>query len=173
MNWYRLAQLQGEWWIIDGQAIYADADIGEMSHEAYVVQSIQSQYAYDKFNHGEWIDWDGFKIELAKESFQEQYPAMNFERFAKTFPEKVKDMYLGKLKEMGISNDEYLIAEGHGDAREYGLKHLGWKRVKQNNIQTETLTSDDLKNIANGLWEAYDEECENHTFNIELTYSSC
>jgi hypothetical protein len=69
---------------------------------------------------------------------------------------------------MGITNEEYQIAEGMGDARDYGMKHLGWKRVKGDNIQTETLTREDLREIANGLWEAYDDKCEKETFNIEV-----
>lgn len=171
MNWYKKAQLRGEWWIIDGQAIFADADIGDMNHEAYVIQSIQSKYAYNEFDKGEWIDWDGFKMKLAEEAFQEQneqHGKINFETYKKNFPDKVEDMYLAKLKEMGMTNEEYQIAEGMGDAREYGMKHLGWKRVKEHSVQTETLTSSDLKEIANGLWDAYDEECEKETFAIEV-----
>lgn len=176
MNWYKKAQtLQGEWWIADGQVLYADGDIGDMNHEAYVIDSIKRKYAYDEFTNNEWIDWDEFKIALAKEQYEEKYEQnqqnqhiMDFETLKKNFPEKIEDMYLAKLKELGMTNEEYRLAEGFGDAREYGLKHLGWKRVKQNNVQTQTLTQDDLKDIANGLWEAYDEECQKETFNIEV-----
>ena len=168
MNWYKKSQVRGEWWLIDGEAVYADGDVGDMNHEAYVVDSIIRNYIYDEFDHGEWLDWDGFKLFLAKEQFEEQFGDMDFEKHKKNFPKKVEEMYLAKLKELGMTNEEYLLAEGFGDAREYGMKHLSWKRVKSNNVQTETLTHDDLQSIANGLWEAYDEECNNETFNIEV-----
>jgi len=29
--------LSGEWWIADGQALYADGDIGDMTHEGYAI----------------------------------------------------------------------------------------------------------------------------------------
>ena len=81
----------------------------------------------------------------------------------------MEDLYLKKLKEMGMTNEEYLIAEGGGDPRQYGMEYLGWKRVAGNNIQTQTLTHDDLKSIANGLADAYQDEVEDNTlFNIEV-----
>ena len=167
MNWYKRAQLNGEWWIADGNLLFADGDIGDLNHEAYVIDAIKRKYAYDEFDHGEYIDWDAFKLELAKEYFIEQYDETIAEKLLQD-PKQTEDAYLKKLKEMGMTNEEYSLAEGFGDARDYGMKNLGWKRVKQNNIQTETLTHDDLKDIANGLWEAYDEECNKETFNIEV-----
>jgi len=48
MNWYtrylKKQAVQGEWWILDGQAMFCDTDIGEWSHEGYVVDTIASQY---------------------------------------------------------------------------------------------------------------------------------
>lgn len=168
MNWYKRAQLRGEWWIIDSQAVFADSDIGDMGHEGYVIDSVKRKYAYDEFDHGDWVDWDGFKIQLAREELTEQYGEEIAEKLINKKDPKVEDAYLKKLKEMGITNDEYAIAEGIGDARAYGMKELGWKRVAGNSIQTQTLTRDDLKDIANGLWEAYDEEVEKSNFNIEV-----
>ena len=50
MNWYirylKKQAVQGEWWIIDGQANFCDGDIGDWTHEGYVVDSIVSNYAY-------------------------------------------------------------------------------------------------------------------------------
>jgi hypothetical protein len=165
----RLASnLRGEWWIIDSQAIFADSDVGEMGHEAHVVDSVQRKYAYDEFAN-EYVDWDGFKKELAMEEFEEQYGKRPTEEYYQKYKNKMEDLYLKKLKEMGITNEEYMIAEGMGDARQYGMEHLGWKRIAGNNIQTQFLTHDDLKNIANGLYDAYDEEIEDGTlFNIEV-----
>jgi len=171
MNWYKKAQT-GEWWIVDGAALYADSNIGDMDHVSYVVDHIQRKYAYDKFAN-EYVDWDGFKKELALEVFEEKYGQKPTEQYYEKYKKKMEDLYLKKLKDMGITNEEYMIAEGQGDARGYGMKELGWVRVAGNNIQTYTLTSDDLKNIANGLYDINDELGENSddTFNIEVASS--
>jgi len=166
------AQLNGEWWIINGSALYADGNVGMMNHEAYVIDHIKRKYAYDEFDKGEYIDWDKFKLELAREKLAEEYGSDLAENLIEKKDPMIKDIYLKKLKEMGMTDEEYALAEGIGDAREYGMKELGWKRVKSNNIQTETLTHQDLKEIADGLWNAYDEQCENQKFNIEVNANS-
>jgi hypothetical protein len=191
MNWYTLAKKKrkqpkekmvapfarsmayaqtGEWWIMDGQAVFADADVVEMNHEAYVIDFIKRKYAYNEFDKGEWIDWDGFKKALAMEAFEEEYGKRPTEQYYDKYKDKMEDLYLKKLKEMGMTDEEYALAEGIGDAREYGLKNLGWKRVKQNNVQSQTLTVDDLKDIANGLYDINNDLDENSDveFNIEV-----
>ena len=169
MNWYKLAQT-GEWWIVDGQSIYADGDIGEMNHEAYVIDSIQRKYAYDEFCASDWVDWDAFKKQLGIETYDEQYGMKPNDQYQKKYQKELLTLAIKKLKEMGMTDEEYLIAEGHGDARVYGMENLGWKRVKMNNIQTKTLTPDDLKDIANGLYDANNELSDNDEtpFNIEV-----
>jgi hypothetical protein len=138
------SSLRGEWWIVDGQAIYADGDVGDMNHEAYVIQSIQGMYADEEFNRGEYIDWDGFEKHLLEEGIAGLGDAEYDE----------DEIVYNALKELGMTDEEIKVARGqHGDAREYGLKNLGWKRIKGDNVQTQTLTSGDLSDIARGLWE--------------------
>lgn len=171
MNWYKIAQLQGEWWIINGQSIAADGDIGDMNHEGYVIDHIQRKYAYDKFA-GEYVNWDGFLKELAKEAFAEQAgerfsSQTEWDRYAKNID--LKKYYMPKLKEFGMTDEEMAVINGRGDARDYGMKYLGWKRVKQNNIQTQTLTHEDLQDIARGIGDAYQDDLDDNTpFNIEV-----
>ena len=178
MNWYQkssriyqLAQLRGEWWIIDGNVVFADNDIGDIGHEGYVIDHIKRKYAYDEFDRGEWVDWDEFKKQLSKEAYEEQNGDIDDAMWDKLYKSSSEytNLCIAKLKEMGATDIELAIADGYGDAREYGLQELGWKRVKADNIQTQTLTHDDLKDIANGLWDAYQEECETETFNIEVS----
>ena len=159
----------GEWWIDSyGQVMYADGDVGDMNHEAYVIDHVIGKYIYDEFDHGDWKDWEGFKKELAKEELEEQYD----EEIASKLlldPKQVETAYLKKLLEMGMTNEEYMIAEQMGDARKYGMEQLGWIRVAGNNIQTFNLTHDDLKRIADGLYDANDNiEAEDPQFNIEV-----
>ena len=50
----------------------------------------------------------------------------------------------------------------------YGIKVLGWKRLKGTYIETWTLTQKDLSEIANGLHDAYYEDCERCEYTIEV-----
>jgi len=166
MNWYKKA-LRGEWWIIDGSAIFADANVGELGHEAHVVDSIQRKYAYDEFDKGEWIDWDAFKRQLASEVYEEQF---GMKPNSKVNPKEIETLAYKRLQELGMTHEEYSIAENRGDARAYGMRELGWKRVAGNNIQTQTLTSNDLKDIASGLYDIDNDldENSNEQFTIEV-----
>jgi hypothetical protein len=164
----RAMALQGEWWIIDGQAIFADGDIGDFNHDAYVINHIQQKYAPDEFCHEEWVDWDGFKKSLLEEAAEEKY---GDESFAKAFSsEDSRRIIDEKLTELGMDREEILIADNEGDPRKYGMAELGWKRMHGNNIQTQFLRPDDIKDIANGINDAYGdiEEEQSLIFNIEV-----
>ena len=141
MNWYcrylqRRASVQGEWWIIDGTSEFCDTDIGDWSHESYVVDSVASNYV------------DTSELE---ETVEDWFFSLSEEEIA----------------ELGITAPEAQVLAG-GDAREYAMQELGWKRMVGNNIETWNLSSFDLGNIADGIWSAYDEESERETFNIEV-----
>ena len=175
-NWYqrlKLAEVKtaefrgGEFWIQDGQALFADGDIGDYNHEAYVIEMVQQ--SYNETN----LDWDAFKKQIAQQQFQ---IALND---AETPQEKLlvqekwneddgEEFLMMALRELGMTNDEYSIAEGTGDARLYAIQHLGWQRLMGTNVETWTLTNNDLRNIANGLWSAYDEDVESETYDIDV-----
>jgi len=48
MNWYtrylKKQAVQGEWWIDGGSAAYCDGDVGDWTHEGYVLDMVASQY---------------------------------------------------------------------------------------------------------------------------------
>ena len=165
----RMAQT-GEWWIMDGKSMFADSTIGDMDHESYVINHVQSKYAYDEFLGDVFVDWDAFKRELAMEAFKEEFGKIPTKEYYEKSRKQMQDLAIKKLKEIGMTDEEYAIAEGKGDARQYGMEHLGWKRVAGSNIQTYTLTSNDLKNIADGLWDINNDldENSNELFNIEV-----
>jgi len=139
MNWYTLAKKKkrrqpkekmippfarsmayaqtGEWWIIDGTAFFADAEIGDYNHSGMVIEHILSYHDIPD------------TIDLNKETEE-------------------------SLALKGLNQEEIDAVLDKTDPREYGLKHLGWKRVKMNNIDTYTLVEQDLKEIANGLFDA-------------------
>ena len=152
----KIAQ-SGEFWLMDGQAMYADGDIGDMNHEAYVVQTILSNY----------------EDEISK-FYSKKYNS--FPEQSKVYTENydLNDFSIEDLKSFGMTQEEIDIVLGRVDARDYGLKNLGWKRVNGNNVETYTLTNNDLKEISNGLWEAYEREISESSeeepvvFNIEV-----
>lgn len=73
------------------------------------------------------------------------------------------------LLEQGMSQEEIEYVFDRKDPREYGLKNLGWKRVHGNNIQTQTLTPEDIKSIEYGLYDIDEEVADRkEEFNIEV-----
>ena len=73
------------------------------------------------------------------------------------------------LREAGFDEDEIKAVRDRMDPREYGLKHLGWIRVKENNLQVWSLTNESLHNMANGLWDVGGEDnVESEEFCIEV-----
>lgn len=145
--------LRGEWWIVNGSSLFADGDVGDMDHDAYVVQYIQNQYLEDdSFNHGEWIDWDGYEKSIMEEHREE----------IEASPERTVGAWL--LNNRGMTPEELSIARGRGDPKGYAVEKLGWKKVNRNDIATWTIGASDMAEIASGLAnadgdsESFDEE---------------
>lgn len=156
MNWFKrtktrlkLAQFQGEYWITDnGMVLGADGDIDNLNHEAQIIQTVQDQITDGK-------DYEEWKQEKIQEKMEEEGH------------QNEEDALMSVLREEGITNEEYQIAEGiHPDAREYGMKELGHKRLEGRNVETWSLTSSDMHDIAEGIFEVYGEDVEKATFNI-------
>jgi hypothetical protein len=162
MSWYKKAQ-HGEWWIIDGHAEFADADTGEMGHEAIVLDVLRREIA-ETFGLqwlGEYYDWDEVKQECIRAYFRDQSDE-DKEKLLKKWEADDEDEFIGKVpyesnifdsiaQEEGIEKFKIDVADNVTDPRDYGMKELGWKRVANDNIQTWTLTRDDLHSISNGI----------------------
>jgi hypothetical protein len=156
------SKFRGEWWFEDGQAIYADGDVGDTNHEGRVINILKMQIV-DELGGDTSND-----VEYAGEF--DDYADEIFEHIGGEFtPEELEDWKEGKYFDAIKSyivragsmelKEKFLYAfSSNKDAREYALKYWGWQRVKGNVIQTWTLTTQDLKNITSGLYEAYDEE---------------
>ena len=57
MNWYKKAYVDGEYWIDeDGNAHFADGDIGDMDHTTYVINRIIS----------DWLDIDSEELDISE-----------------------------------------------------------------------------------------------------------
>lgn len=168
MNWFRKTAVQGEWWIQDNVAIFADGDIGDTNHEGEAIfharNSIMSQsdaaidHMYEEPYDEVWEEW---KQKSVQEHLSEKgIPADQWEDHDE------EDVLMEVLRELQVSDEEYQMAEGMGDARLFAMKEWGWKRVQGNAVETWSLTSGDVQSIAHGLWDAYQEEAEQTKFSI-------
>ena len=191
-NWYKnfkFSQVNGEWWIQGGTAYYADGDVGDMNHEAYVIEQARSNLADDYDPEMYENGWDQWKFSQVAEIVNSKIEELQMQMDSTEDPNQHKaldrqmdeyrhmlqdpsyyadDLILAHSQELGIDPDEYMVANEQGDARLFGMKNYGWKRVEGHHVETWTLTRNDLESIANGLWDAYQEEAERQEFNIEV-----
>ena len=169
----------GEWWIIDGKAIFADSNVGDMGHEAYVLERVRGDIASTMDWYRE-IDrsWDDIKILIFKQlvergEIDENYVKKLIKKYGEDFADKIPYSpeifdYVA-INQFNIPKKKLDIADGSGDIRAYGMSELGWKRMAGLNIETQTLTENDLKDICDGIDEAYGEEITDESeFNIEV-----
>lgn len=183
--------LSGEWWIQDGSAMFADGDIGSYTHEAYVIETVQGEIMEEDPTTMSWEEWKSDKaleIILEQEEILKQQKNMvsDSSRKSKEIDQKIYNIFekkrdidyyadeilLENIQNLNFTEDDFNIANGHGDARQYGIQKLNWKRVLGNNIETWTFTTIDLNSIAEGLWEAYQERAKKAKFNIHVWASN-
>lgn len=154
------ANLRGEWWFQDGNAQFADGDVGDMNHEAHVIDLLKRQLllslGIDKdYEYApDFSDLTGEIYENIKDDLTEEEKEL--------WNEDYQLVIIKYLERNGETNarEKMSYVNGHHDAREYALKNWGWQRVKGNVIQTQTLTTKDLQNIVNGLYDAFGEELD-------------
>ena len=162
--------IDGEYWFDeDGNTMYADGDVGDMNHEMYVEERVL----------GNLLNYFNLEVSEFKEfSINEYY-------------EKIKDILLEKIDqndEEALENlenefwddpeqiiEDYIVSEFKenrekihnmlymGDAREYAIKEWNWSRVHGNNIEVDRLTSEQLKLVSRGIWNALSEEGKVYT----------
>jgi hypothetical protein len=169
-----LESVSGEFWVDDmGQAVYADGDIGDKNHEMIVIESIL--YGHDVDPEEYEADYSTIAKVINKVlslqplwSEEEMLPNLKEE-----FDEFTDDQLENLIGEAPLfTKDELAVLEGDMDARDYGLKYLGWIRIKGNEVQVYELTDgDQLKTVINALYdqgEIEDEPEAEETFNIEV-----
>jgi hypothetical protein len=174
--------VRGEYWITDYGIQYADGDVGDMNHEMIAAQQVT----------GELLSY--FDVELGEEvptnfNYLEREQLGEISDFLfnemgrddeEEWEEQFEDNYINYiedyLKKQDIENlgDKLKVVWDQMDARVYGLKNLGWKRIHGNWIETWTLSQGDLKEIVSGIYEIMEQEGfqdiedENEEFNIEV-----
>lgn len=173
-----------EYWIQDGQAVGADGDVGDYNHEAMVIEAVQYKIM-DGYN--DELGWESWKelmtreiVEEKIEKLKQKLKFLQNETETQDIEKKIEELQeifldpsyyayqilLENLDEINATEEELDIAEGHGDARKYGMEHYGWKRVENRNVETWKMNKSELHYIAEGLYDIYDEQIENMKFNI-------
>jgi len=149
MNWYKqvkLAQIDGEYWIVDGQAMQADSNIG-VGHEGFVIQTIIDQN-----------DIDESQLYQTNTKTKEEMSAM--------------------LAEHGMEQEEinllidYFFGLNRIDPRAFAMENWGWKRLVGPNVQSWTLTDNDLISMGRGIYDAYGEISEEVMYDLYVDGSS-
>jgi hypothetical protein len=148
----------GEWWIDDsGTALYADGDVGDMGHEAYVIDTLTRRLlnAMDVDTDDEHVGnlSDKENRKLIRASMKEDGFDGTIEEFVEEAAKSIwKDE---KQREAAID-----IADGRGDARKYGMQYDGWIRVAGHGFECWNITKDVLKRMGDGIYDAGVEEID-------------
>jgi len=168
----QVTQIRGEYWIEEnGHVEYADGDVGDMNHEGIVIQRLIGEVMdmFGIYSDDEYFDWDEItrKIfeEIKKDSTEEE--RKKYDQF-NLYSSDVDRLIISKMKEMGDQNPEEKIRAilGNIDPRSYAMKYWGWYAVRNNYIESWTLTPKDMKTIAEGLYEIEPEISEEAEFYI-------
>jgi hypothetical protein len=170
-------EIRGEYWIISGEPVFADGDVGGMNHEAYVIQHLTSQFLeyfdiyeddvgnlseYDDYIKRWFIDEEIIDSDEKEEEYDMDPADFMFEYLWSTHGEEFNN------KEH--FQDAFFIAyqsSTANNARDFGMKHLRWKRIYGNNIQTWHLQNEDAQDISNGITKIIDQEFDIDDENIE------
>jgi hypothetical protein len=158
-------QIRGEYWITEnGYAIQAD-DNSDYNHESYVIMQMQSDIAsnFDIYYDENSSDWEELK-ELIVQKILKQHPEKNLYN-SQYDPD---EFIINHIKNDPKIKEKMNIANGSGDAREYAIINWGWKRVAGNYIESKSLTSEDMKQISNGLYEIDSGLDQNAKFHISI-----
>ena len=177
MNWYKRAQkqLRGEWWFIDGEARYADIDIGDMSHEMMAIEHAAGQIEDSFFDilksmnsqlHEIGVEVSGMSPNYDEDSALTKifdnirYKDTEDTGFAESIYDQLVSMHGKETVDVGLN-------KGGSDPVQWGLKQ-GWVRCKGNWLEVWAITSETLNCAVGGLWEAYGEELTDDTlFHID------
>lgn len=148
----------GEWWIDDsGNALYADSNVGDMGHEAYVIDTITRRLldAMDIESWGENVGViDGaHNRKLIKEKMKEDEVTGDIEEFVKKAAQSI-------WKDPKQCDAALAIAWDGGDARKYGMQYDGWIRVAGHGFECWNITKEVLKRMGDGIYDAGVEEID-------------
>jgi hypothetical protein len=192
-NWYKKLKLSfikvaSEYWINeDGQEFFADGDVGDYNHEAYVTEQLVAQYALPFDPHSaqekDWVAWITNNVDQVIQHSQQNHI------WDQTLTQQIQQLRSqNNLQSIGrilfadglvddqtmydcynVPNDVRSVLNGQADGREYAIKNWNWKRVQGNNVDTWQLTPADVDIIIKGMEGIHSDVEDDEAFNsIEL-----
>lgn len=168
--------MTGEFWIIDGQSIYADGDIGDINHEGIVIQHMFSRLVDDLSGSERFSEladiWspmnecDGVDICMAREAMNNMVDEWLAEGIITE--EESDDIEEAIRLEIEWEQEALDVALGNvNDARDYGILGLGWIRVLGHNVQMREINKNTLSELADGLYDCYQEDWDTVNYFLE------
>lgn len=145
--------LRGEWWIDeDGQVLFADGDVGGMNHEMYVIDGLTRAIldAVGGIPYNEEYAGPMLLHDKAVRQALGVSPDAPDEALRIALDKAVEPVWPDETQRAAALDAAFAIT----DAREYAIRYDGWKRLKGTNVETWTLTKDDLDAIVTGIDEA-------------------
>lgn len=171
-----MKRVRGEYWIDDcGQALYADGDVGDRNHEAFVLEQAMSgvldalNLSFDDDNrslHDFWEAVDTFNADniedyKTSDKFRDPEDTMItlLKRMGKWTPQ------LGELLDCALDRLEhplYALPDTPKDVREFAIVRWGWGWVKENWIGIHRFDKETRQRIVRGIDDILDQEGFSH-----------
>lgn len=160
-------KIQGEYWIIDGSAEFADGDLGDKNHEIYALEHVCNKHLDSIYNYAKSI---GIKNLPSIYSMEEDCVSSikslfvliqnNFGIHPGGSFANLKNFYSEVERRCGFDRETTLLMlqKNKQDPRVYVMKREGWIAVRNNNIELFGLDQDKSNKLYTGLNDIIDQE---------------
>lgn len=170
-RWYKYLKIAGEYWFDNNNNIHdADGDNGDINHDMVVVQYLLNDLGFDLHETPYNIqDAQNILYYLVQNG---DYKVEDYIKWMKQHNIELHNTHL--LDYFKFKNPQRInidkVYEGFEQPREYAIKNLGWVRIEGNFIQVHHLNENIAYNIAQNLYEVYDENATERIYNIEIDF---
>ena len=150
--------LDSEWWITDHGVVEANSDSGNMIGHALYVTDMLMRDVLDTIG----INYDEYECDGIIDII-----AMNEDLWNNGID------WAERATDAGVPPEILDVIRDKSDPRMYAIYKLGWSAVRGNNIDTASVSNDNLKRISRGLHELLseiedDEELYSQVFHINF-----
>ena len=173
-----MSDAHGEWWLVEGQAHFADGDVGDINHLGFLFDTLASELAEALVAHEEFSDL-GLLLRSGCEAEHGLDPPMlrqeildwSDQAARRTGRDELYEDPYTVLRE-AIDWDEtrwdILTDDGdNNDGRLWAIEHRGWVRLADNRLECWKITKSVLKMISDALWDVYEDDSYRQKFTIE------
>ena len=164
---------QGEYWLRDGTAEYADGDVGDLNHEMIAEQHLLGNLGYDLSDDAQSLEDANHTFTGYVDEHQRGYAQPDsFSQAAEA--EHGPDWHQwvdieDYLRHKNVSaatpkNQDYKRRwfdeqfAGFKDPRTHAVKQWGWQRLQGKDVELWDLSQKAIENLARGLKDAYSSE---------------